>query len=276
MPRSAQTALSGADAYHDAMTFCLGMKCREGLLAIADTRITSGTELSQAKKISVHAYEQHSMFILTSGLRSVRDKAITYFEERLEADSDNFKKMYQAANALAEEIRRVRREDGEWLAGDGLSFDLHCIFGGQLKDDTEARLYLIYPEGNWVEVREATPYVIIGESRYGKPILDRVWDYEQGLFDALRVGLLSFDATRTSASDVDYPVDAVLYEPGTFNMREVRLTREDLTPLQEYWQGAMQEAVRGAEPSVAHLFDRLHTTSPARTHFGDSDMGAAV
>jgi putative proteasome-type protease len=253
------------------MTFCLGMKCREGLLAIADTRITSGTELSTAKKISIHAYEQHSMFILTSGLRSIRDKAITYFEERLENDSGNFTKMYMAANALAEEIRRVRKEDGEWLASEGLFFDLHCIFGGQLRDDTEARMYLIYPEGNWVEVRASTPYVIIGESRYGKPILDRVWQYDQGLFDALRVGLLAFDATRTSASDVDYPVDAVLYEPGTFALREVRLSREDLMPLQSYWQGAMEHAVGGAEPSVRPLFDRLHTTGPAHTHFGDND-----
>ena len=173
------------------MTFCLGMKCREGLLAIADTRITSGTELSTAKKISVHVYQQHSMFILTSGLRSVRDKAITYFEECVASGTSKLTRMYMAANALAEEIRRVRREDGEWLAGDGLYFDLHCILGGQLEDDTEERLYLIYPEGNWVEVRASTPYVIIGESRYGKPILDRVWRHDQGLFDALRVGLLS-------------------------------------------------------------------------------------
>ena len=247
---------------------CLGMKCREGLLAIADTRITSGTELSQAKKISIHAYDQHSMFILTSGLRSVRDKAITYFEERLKSD-DKLTRMYMAANALAEEIRRVRREDGEWLAADGLSFDLHCIFGGQLEDDDEERLYLIYPEGNWVEVRASTPYVIIGESRYGKPILDRVWRYDQGLFDALRVGLLSFDATRTSASDVDYPIDAVLYEPGTFKMREFRFTRDDLQPLQDYWQGAMEMAVAGAEPSMSALFERLHTVPHAPTHFGD-------
>lgn len=255
------------------MTFCLGMKCHEGLLAIADTRITSGTEMSTAKKISIHAYEQHSMFILTSGLRSIRDKAITYFEERLKDDGAPLTKMYMAANALAEEIRRVRKEDGEWLASDGLYFDLHCIFGGQLEDDDEARLYLIYPEGNWVEVRASTPYVIIGESRYGKPILDRVFRHESGLFDALRVGLLSFDATRTSASDVDYPVDAVLYEPGTFQMREVRFDRADLTPLQEYWQQAMRDAVEGAEPVVAGLFSRLHTTSPAHTHFGDGAAG---
>jgi putative proteasome-type protease len=251
------------------MTFCLGMKCEEGLLAIADTRITSGTEMSEAKKISVHQYEQHSMFILTSGLRSLRDKAITYFEERLR-DEHNLDRMFKAANALSEEIRRVRVEDKAWLEDGGLSFDLHCIFGGQLAGDAEAHLYLIYPEGNWVEVRAATPYVIIGESRYGKPILDRVWRHNNGLDDALRVGLLAFDATKTSASDVDYPVDVVLYRPDSFEMREQRLVREDLDPLRRYWQQAMAEAAEGAREPVAPLVERLMNAPPAHTHYGDN------
>ena len=245
------------------------MKCKDGLLAIADTRITSGTELSTAQKISIHTYDQHSMFILTSGLRSARDKAITYFEERLKNGSGGLTKMYMAANALSEEVRRVRSEDGDWLARDGLSFDLHCIFGGQLEDDDEARLYLIYPEGNWIEVRPSTPYVIIGESRYGKPILDRILRYDAELTDALRVGLVAFDATRTSASDVDYPVDAVLYQSGTFQMHEARFTRDDLTPLQDYWQGAMEHAIDGVAPLVGPLYDRLTTKPPAQTHFDE-------
>ena len=254
------------------MTFCLGMRCEEGLLAIADTRITSGTELSTAKKISVHQYENHSMFILTSGLRSIRDKALTYFEERLQSSSSSgeLKKMYMAANVLAEELRRVRREDLQWLMEGGLFFDLHCIFGGQLEGDDQHRLYLIYPEGNWVEVRTGAPYVIIGESRYGKPILDRVWRHEQGLFEALRVGLLSFDATRTSASDVDYPVDTVLYRQGSFQMQEARFDADALNPLQEYWQGAMQHAVAGATPMVQPLYDALNVAPAAHTHFWDN------
>jgi len=250
------------------MTFCLGMKCREGLLAIADTRITSGTELSLAKKISIHQYEQHSMFILTSGLRSIRDKAITYFEERLRSEND-LDRMYKAANALSEEIRRVRTEDKDWLTDSGLYFDLHCIFGGQLAGDEEAHLYLIYPEGNWVEVRSGTPYVIIGESRYGKPTLDRVWSYDRGLGDALRVGLLAFDATKTSASDVDYPIDVVAYRPDTFALKEQRFTGEDLEPVRRYWQRAIEESVQSAWPVVLPLFTRLDAAVPAHTHYGD-------
>lgn len=250
------------------MTFCLGMKCHEGLLAIADTRITSGTELSTARKISIHQYEQHSMFILTSGLRSLRDKAVIYFEERLREEV-GLDRMYKAANALSAEIRRVRAEDRDFLMEGGLYFDLHCIFGGQLAGDSEAHMYLIYPEGNWIEVGSGTPYVIIGESRYGKPTLDRVWTHDGTIADALKVGLLAFDATRTSASDVDYPVDVVSYRPDTFFMREQRFTASDLAPLGSYWQNAIQAAVALAEPVMQPLAERLEQAPPADTHYGD-------
>ncbi len=252
------------------MTFCLGMRCEEGLFALADTRITSGTEMSTARKISIHQYEQHSMFIMTSGLRSIRDKAITYFEERLK-DEAGLDRMYKAANALAEEIRAVRTEDMEWLHQGGLHFDLHCIFGGQLSGDEGPHMYLIYPEGNWVEVRAGTPYVIIGESRYGKPVVDRTWHYERSLADALRIGLLAFDATKTSASDVDYPVDSVTYRTDSYELREQRFTGEDLVPLRQFWQTAISAAVEDAEPTTRHLFDRLDQAEPARTRYGDND-----
>lgn len=251
------------------MTFCLGMKCEDGLLAIADTRITSGNEMSMAKKISIHQVSQHSMFILTSGLRSLRDKAITYFEERLESSEHDLQRMYQAANAFAEEIRRVRTEDKPWLGEGGLSFDLHCIFGGQLAQDTEPHLFLIYPEGNWVEVRPGTPYVIIGESRYGKPILDRLWRYNRSLEDGLRVALLAFDATRTSTSDVDCPLDAVMYRSDTWELREQRFTAPDLATVQRQWQRAITMAAEGLKPATKELYDRLAHAPVAVTHFDD-------
>lgn len=248
------------------MTFCLGMKCEQGLLAIADTRITSGTETSLAKKITVHQGDQHAMFILTSGLRSIRDKAITYFEERLDQDESGLTKMYQAANALAEEVRRVREEDSRWLIEGGLSFDLHCILGGQLEDDDEPRLYLLYPEGNWIEVRTGTPYVIIGESRYGKPILDRVWSHEQPLRNALRDGLLAFDATVTSASDVDPPVDTVLYLNDSYSMSEQRFESDALQPLHEFWGEQVRDAVDAVTPLVDPLMDQIEDAGAAPDH----------
>src|SRR4029079_15798428 len=97
-------------------------------------------------------------------------------------------------------VRPAATEEKAGLAASGFAFDVHCLFGGQLADDEEAHLYLIYPEGNWVEVRSGTPYVIIGAAGYGKPILDRMWQHTEPLYSALQVGMLAFDATRTSSS----------------------------------------------------------------------------
>src|SRR5207249_855582 len=161
------------------------------------------------------------------------------FEERLTRGGAPLTRMFEAANALSEDVRRVSTEDKAWLNDGGLSFDLHCLFGGQLAGDDTAHLYLIYPEGNWVEVRSATPYWIIGESRYGKPILDRVFQHSSSLEEALQMGMLAFDATRTSSSDVDAPVDTVLYRDGTFELREQRYDSNDLEPLRKKWQEAI-------------------------------------
>ena len=239
------------------MTFCLGIKCQAGLVAIADTRITSGSEVSTAKKIAVHEGERHSMFVLTSGLRSVRDKAITYFEERLRQNGGHLARSYQAVNALAEEMRRVYDEDNDWLIKAGLHFDLHCIVGSQLAEDESPHLYLLYPQGNWVEVSRGTPYLIIGETRFGKPILDRALRYEASLEQALRLGLLSFNSTEASSADVGPPVDAVVYPNDSFGVRERRFEAEELAPLAQFWQQAIENAVEQAAAPVAALAQSL-------------------
>ncbi|SDF22171.1 putative proteasome-type protease [Dyadobacter soli] len=155
------------------MTYCLGIKVASGLVAIADTRLTSGTEVSTNKKVSVYQSDKHSIFIMTSGLRSVRDKAITYFKEVLEERDTSFDKLYKAVNALGQQVRRVADEDRYALNNAGLIFNLFAIVGGQLEHDSEHKLFLLYPEGNWVEVGDGSPFIIIGNSGYGKPLLYR-------------------------------------------------------------------------------------------------------
>ncbi len=91
------------------MTYCLGIKVKEGLLAIADTRITSGTDTTIKKKITIEQKDKFSLFIMTSGLRSVRDKALVYFNELLETTEYN--KLYKAVNAFGEQVKRVAQED---------------------------------------------------------------------------------------------------------------------------------------------------------------------
>ena len=145
------------------MTFCLGITVEDGLVGIADTRLTSGTELISAHKASTYEIEDGALFIMTSGLRSVRDKALTYFEEQLDSQEKSFDKLYKVANALAIHIRAVAKEDKEALEESGLHFNIHALMGGQCKNDKEHKLFQIYPQGNWVEVGDSTPYHIIGE-----------------------------------------------------------------------------------------------------------------
>lgn len=228
------------------MTFCAAMKIEDGLVAIADTRVTSGTERITARKVTVHQHDRHSMFLMTSGLRAARDKALTYFEEVIEESDCAFDKLYKAVNAFAAQVRRVVEEDSKALEASGYSFNLHSLVGGQLENDSEHRLFLLYPQGNWVEVSRGTPYYIIGESAYGKPLMDRLLEYETPLSMALKIGYLAFDATRTSATDVDFPIDVVLYRRGTYSVIERRFHREDLVETSRWWQAQLGKAVGSA------------------------------
>ena len=226
------------------MTYCLGIKVASGLVAIADTRLTSGTEVSTNKKVSVHQLEKHSMFIMTSGLRSVRDKAITYFKEVLDEQDSSFNRLYKAVNAFGAQVRRVAEEDKKSLIEAGLSFNLFAIVGGQLENDDEHKLFLLYPEGNWVEVGQGSPFFIIGNSGYGKPLLYRSLSYESSMQDALKVGFLSFDSTRVSSNDVDYPIDVVMYGKDTFDIVEHRFEKDDLDYIAKQWSALLTNSVR--------------------------------
>lgn len=225
------------------MTFCAAIKVQDGLVGVSDTRITSGSVRTTARKVTIHQHGKHSLFLMTSGLRSVRDKALTYFEELMEAEDTKFDKLYKAVNAFAAQVRRVSDEDKEALKAGGLHFNLFSIIGGQLEKDKEHKLYMLYPEGNWVEVPPASPYFLIGESSYGKPIIDRVLSYESSMDMALKLAYLAFDSTRISAVDVDFPIDVVLYKRDSFDIVQHRFERKDLQHLPDYWQGKLRLAV---------------------------------
>ncbi len=226
------------------MTFCLGIRVSEGLLGLADTRITTGTENTMARKIAVYRRDGHAMFLMTSGLRSIRDKALTYFEHIHDTREEPFVHLFEAVNALAQQIRRVAEEDRTALTEAGLHFDLHILVGGKLSADATHKLYMIYPQGNWVEVGEGTPYQIIGVGGYGKPILDRTLHYNDPLRFALKVGFLAFDSTRISASNVDFPLDVILFRMEPYSLHVHRYQRQDLEQLSERWQTSLRESVQ--------------------------------
>ncbi len=225
------------------MTFCLGITVREGLVGIADTRVTSGNEVITARKVAVFQQDQHAMFILTSGLRSLRDKALTYFEEFMSQNEEPFDRVFKAVNAFATQIRRVAQEDKQALSESGLTFDIYSLVGGQFEKDSQHHLYLLYPQGNWVEIGQGTPYHIIGAAGYGKPVLDRTLKYRDSMRFAFKVGCLAFDSTRISAADVDFPIDVVLYVRDTFKLIEHRYQKDDLLELSTWWQERLRQSV---------------------------------
>ncbi|CAG5068885.1 hypothetical protein DYBT9623_01617 [Dyadobacter sp. CECT 9623] len=224
------------------MTYCLGIKVKEGLVALADTRITAGTNTTVKKKMYVTQHDNYSMFIMTSGLRSVRDKAVHYFEELIN-EGVVYNKLYKAVNAFGEQIKRVAEEDRANLEKSGFKFNLNTIVGGQLKDDKEHKLFLLYSEGNWVELDEGSPYVIIGNSGQGKAILNRVLNQESTMKQALKAGFLSFDSTRVSNNDVDFPIDVVLYKKDSFAIVEHRYEQKDLQVISEMWADKLKDAL---------------------------------
>ncbi len=225
------------------MTFCLGMRVEDGLVGIADTRVTSGSECIMAKKVRIYDRPRSSVFLMTSGLRSIRDKALTYFDEIMEDDQATHDRLYKVVNLFAKQVRRVAEEDRASIVEGGLKFNIHTIIGGQCEHDQEPKLYLIYPEANWVEVAPGTPYTIIGATGYGKPVLDRTLHFSDSLSFALKVGCLAFDSTRISAADVDFPIDVVLYERDSFQTVEHRLEASDLTSTSDWWQEQLRRRI---------------------------------
>jgi len=242
------------------MTYCLGIKVKEGLIALADTRITTGTETTVKKKITTVQKDNGSLFIMTSGLRSVRDKAVVYFNELIK--TENYSQLYEAVNAFGQQVRRVADEDRAFLEKAGFKFDLNTIIGGQLKGDDEHKLFLLYPEGNWVELGQGAPFVIIGNSGQGKAILNRILDEESGMRLALKAAFLSFDSTRVSSNNVDFPIDVVLYNKDSFEMAEQRYTQQDMASISAQWAEELKTALQHIpEEWMNKAFEKLPKAS---------------
>jgi putative proteasome-type protease len=197
---------------------------------------------------------------MSSGLRSIRDKAIVYFREQIEREE--FNKLYKAVNAFGEQVRRVAEEDKVFLEKSGFKFDLHTIIGGQLKDDEEHRLFLLYPEGNWVELGHGAPFVVIGNSGHGKAILNRTLNENSSMKLALKAGFLSFDSTRVSSNNVDFPIDVVLYEKDSFYIAEHRYEKKDLENVSTRWAEELKIALQNLpEEWMDATFNKLSKQS---------------
>lgn len=226
------------------MTFCIGVRVQEGLIALADTQIVRGEQISSKAKLSEFSQGEHSAFLMTSGLRSVRDKTVMRLEDRL-VDAPPFSRVHQLASAFGNELKSVREEDEQALKAGGLSFNLHAILGGQFEKDPEPVLFQVFPEGNWVDATPDSPYFIIGRTSYGKPILDRLLRHDTPLDQALALAYLAFDATRASVVDVDFPIDVIVLRTGSPVLHRSRFTAAELGRVHDWWHDRLKSALDG-------------------------------
>ena len=217
------------------MTYCLAIRVDDGLVALADSRISSGNQVTQAEKATLLGPQNHQVLVMTSGLRSVRDKTLAYFERALSGRADPHHHMLDAVNDYAQCLRRVAEEDSAALEKAELAFNMHTLVAGQLPDDRLPTVYLVYPEGNWVEITERTPYLSIGATAYGKPILDRALDHTTPMATALKLAYLSFDSTRTSSMDVGFPIDVLTWPVARRTWSRAHYEYEDLQDQRLWW-----------------------------------------
>ena len=215
------------------MTYCVGIKLNAGLVFLSDSRTNAGLDaISTFRKMMI--YEQPGerfMVLLSAGnlsiSQSVRELLQVQKIEGAGGDSGeepitiwNAKSMFDAARVLGATVRRVYEQDGPSLKKAGVDFNATMVFGGQIKGEA-MRLFLVYSAGNFIEATRETCFFQVGESKYGKPILDRVLTPTTGLDEAAKCALVSMDSTLKSNLSVGPPLDLVVYREGCFQTEQV-------------------------------------------------------
>ena len=214
------------------MTYCVAVKLNAGLVFLSDSRTNAGLDrISMFRKMI--AYEKPGdrfMVLLSAGNLSISQsiREILQIEQLSDARDAasgglvedpltiwNAKSMFDAARVLGAAIRRVYARDAEALKNADVDFNASMIFGGQIKGEG-MRLFQVYSAGNFIEATDETPYFQIGESKYGKPVMDRVLTPQTPLAEAAKCVLVSMDSTIKSNLSVGLPLDLVVYEEGTF------------------------------------------------------------
>lgn len=203
------------------MTYCCAIKTNAGLVFLSDSRTNAGLDaISTFRKMLI--YERPGdrfMVMLSAGNLSISQsvREILQNEQVIDAETGegvsiwNARSMFDAARVLGSAVRHINHRDGEELRQAGLDFNVSLIFGGQIAGEA-MRLFLVYSAGNFIEATAETPYFQIGESKYGKPVLDRVITPETPLQEAAKCALVSMDSTLKSNLSVGLPLDLVVYE----------------------------------------------------------------
>jgi putative proteasome-type protease len=233
------------------MTYCLAIKTRAGLVFAADSRTNAGLDQADTcRKLHTFVQPGERVFVvLTSGSLSLSQSVLTLLTDDFRAGKGlaAVTSLYDAARCAGDQIRKVAALDREALERDGLAFNVHLLLGGQVGSE-DHDLYLIYPQGNPLRATPESPFLQIGETKYGRPILDRGVRYENTtLEEAAKYALLSLDSAMRSNMTVGPPVDLLVYAAGDLDVRrQCRFAAADpqLRTIHMLWEQALRQAVQ--------------------------------
>ncbi len=232
------------------MTYCLGIVTKFGLVMASDSRTNAGfDQVNTVKKMHTFVHPGERVFIiLASGSLSCTQSIITLLRRDFDKGLGlaTAPTMYDAARIAGEKVREVDNIDRPALERDEYKFNVHLLIGGQVKGE-RPELFLIYPQGNPLQFSEESPYLQIGETKYGRPILDRGIRFEKTtLEEAAKYALLSMDSTMKSNVTVGPPVDLLAYSQDDLNItrhRRFMPDDADLAKIRTRWDQALRQAV---------------------------------
>ena len=262
------------------MTYGVGIKLNAGLVFLSDSRTNAGVDnISTFRKMIV--YERPGdrfMVLLSAGNLSISQsvREILQVEQLKERAEDaeaitiwNAKSMFDAARVLGNAVRHVYDRDAESLKNSGVEFNVSLIFGGQIRGEG-MRLFLVYSAGNFIEATPETPYFQIGESKYGKPVLDRVLTPDTPLDEAAKCALVSMDSTMKSNLSVGPPLDLVVYEANRFQTDKI-VSIDMHNPYYRMLHGSWGQKLREVFDSLADpVWDDAQTDTPLKVTDGPS------
>ena len=240
------------------MTYCIGIKLAAGLVFVSDSRTNAGLDAigTFRKMIVYERSDDRFMVLLSSGNLSISQSVREILQtESVRGDQGesltiwNATSMFDAARVLGSAMRRVYDQDGPAMRQAGLDFNATMIFGGQIRGEA-MRLFLVYSAGNFIEATRETCFFQLGESKYGKPVLDRMLVPATPLDEAAKCALVSVDSTLKSNLSVGLPIDLVVYREGSFHSDDVICIDEHnpyFTMIRSTWGRRLREVFESIE-----------------------------
>jgi putative proteasome-type protease len=234
-----------------AMTYCVGMLLKDGLVMLSDSRTNAGVDnIGMFRKMTVwHLPDDRVICLMSAGNLAAAQAVVNHLEEGLEpggATIATVPSMFKAAQLVGSAVRAVYQADGVSLeAKDPNGFNISFLLGGQLKG-RELRLFQVYAAGNFIQATDRTPFFQIGEHKYGKPILDRALKVDTDLRAAAKLALISMDSTLRSNLSVGLPLDLMIYQRGSLAVDLRRTIDEDdpyFREIRQRWSTSLRDAI---------------------------------